>query len=160
MDYIVYMRAKRKRMPASTVVSLRVSAQQAQRLRRRARQLGRTPSETGAMLLEEGLRRADFAFTDFRDSPVGRQAYVLGTRLAVWQVVSVARSVQGDVSRVAAHLGWPIVKVQAALSYAKAFPEDIEVALEDAATIEFAALARTLPQLEEFVAPSSSVSSS
>ncbi|MEK7705340.1 MAG: transcriptional regulator [Myxococcota bacterium] len=147
-------------MPASTVVSLRVSAQQTQRLRRRARQLGRTPSETGAMLLEEGLRRADFAFIDFRDSAVGRQAYVLGTRLAVWQVVSVARAVQGDVTGTATHLGWPTVKAQAALSYAKAFPEEIEVALEDAAAIESATLARTLPQLEEFIAPSGSATSS
>src|SRR5213594_1668744 len=96
----------------STVVSLRVSEQQAKRLQRKARQLGRTPSETGAILLDEGLRRDEFAFIDFRDSPVGRQAYIQGSRLAVWQVVSLVRSYGGDAKRAAAHLRWAPAKVQ------------------------------------------------
>ena len=54
----------------STVISLRVSKDQVVRLRRKARRLGRSPSETGALLLEEGLRRDEFAFIDFRESAV------------------------------------------------------------------------------------------
>src|SRR4030095_7828195 len=100
----------------STVVSLRVSQEQAERLQRKARQLGRTPSETGAILLDESLRRDEFAFIDFRDSPVGRQAYIQGSRLAVWQVVSLVRSYAGNVKKTAEHLEWPLVKVQAALN--------------------------------------------
>ena len=80
----------------STVVSLRVSPKQAERLQRKARSLGRSPSETGAILLEESLRRDEFAFIDFRDSPAGRQACLQGTRLSVWMVVKIARSYRGN----------------------------------------------------------------
>jgi uncharacterized protein (DUF433 family) len=137
----------------STVVSLRVSQEQAERLQRKARQLGRTPSETGAILLDESLRRDEFAFIDFRDSPVGRHAYIQGSRLAVWQVVSVVRSHGGDVKKAAEHLTWPVVKVQAALNYAKAFPDEIEHAIRDSQSWDFAKLSRVLPQAEEFVVP-------
>jgi hypothetical protein len=137
----------------SAVVSLRVSDQQAERLRRKARQMGRTPSETGAILLDESLRRDEFTFVDFRDSAVGRQAYIQGSRLAVWQVVSLARCYAGDVAKTCGHLGWPAVKVQAALNYAEAFPDEIETALQDARAGEAARISRLLPQAEEFVAP-------
>ena len=139
---------------ATAVVSFRVSEEQAKRLQRKARQLGRSPSETGAILLDEGLRRDEFAFIDFRDSAVGRQACIQGTRLAVWQVVSLARSYSGDVKKIADHLEWPPVKVQAALNYAAAFPEEIESAIRDSQSYDFAKISRILPQAEEFVLPS------
>jgi len=138
---------------SSTVVSLRVSKQQAEQLQRKARQLGRTPSETGAMLLDEALRRGEFAFIDFRDSPVGRQAYILGSRLAVWQVVSLVRTFDGDIEGAAEHLAWPSLKVSAAMVYAAAYPDEIEHAIGDSESYDARVLARTLPQLEEFVAP-------
>jgi len=75
----------------SQVVSMRLKEAQMERLRRAARRLGLTPSETSARLVEEALRRNDFAFLDFRDSPVGRQACLQGSSLAVWEVVLVAR---------------------------------------------------------------------
>ena len=137
----------------SAVVSLRVSAEQAARLQRKARQLGRSPSQTGALLLDESLRRDEFAFIDFRDSAVGRQAYLQGSRLAAWQVVLVVRSCAGDVSKAAAHLQWPTAKVQAALHYAKAFPDEIETAIQDAQAGGFDRISRLLPQAEEFVVP-------
>jgi len=137
----------------SAVVSLRVSDEQAGRLQRKARQMGRTASETGAILLDEGLRRDEFAFIDFRDSPVGRQACIQGSRLAVWQVVSLVRRYAGDVARACAHLEWPAVKVKAALSYAKAFPDEMETAIQDAKACSFDRVSRMLPQVEEFIAP-------
>jgi hypothetical protein len=140
----------------SAVVSLRVSEEQAERLQRKARQLGRSPSETGAILLDESLRRDEFAFVDFRDSPVGRQAYIQGSRLAVWQVVTLARSYSGDVKKTAEHLAWPLVKVQSGLSYAKAFPEEIENAIRDYKALDLGKVSRMLPQAEEFVAPAAS----
>ncbi len=137
----------------STVVSLRVSAEQAKRLKRKARQLGRSPSETGAILLDESLRRDEFAFIDFRDSAVGRQAYIQGSRLAVWQVVSLLRGYGGDVRRVCAHLEWSTTKVKAAVSYANAFPDEIETSIQDAESCGFDRISRMLPQVEEFVVP-------
>lgn len=139
-------------MPSS-VVSLRVSEEQAERLRRKARLLGRTPSETGAMLLDESLRRDEFAFIDFRESPVGRQAYIQGSRLAVWQVVSVVRSISNDIDAAAKHLGWPALKVRAAMIYAEAYSQEIEHALQDNMARDATSLTRLLPHLEEVVVP-------
>src|SRR5438309_1982268 len=111
---------------STTVVSLRLPPSQVARLRQMARRLGRSASEIGAELVGEGIRRADFAFIEFRDSAVGRQAYIQGTRLAVWQAISVLRSYHGDVTKAAAHLHWPEAKMHAAMVYTKAFPEEIE----------------------------------
>jgi uncharacterized protein (DUF433 family) len=103
-------------------------------------------------LVEEGLRRSEFAFIDFRDSAVGRQAYIQGSSLAVWEVASLVRSYKGDVAAVAKHLRWPQAKVQAAVHYAEAFPEDIKEALAENDAADFTALKRMFPQAVEFVA--------
>src|SRR5438874_870701 len=115
----------------SQVVSLRLPDSQAERLKRLARRLKRTPSETGSLLIEEGLRQVEFAYIEFRNSPVGRQAYIKGSTLAVWEVISVAESHELDVKKTARHLNWPEVRVQAALNYAEAFSEEIRLAIEE-----------------------------
>jgi hypothetical protein len=66
----------------STVISMRLPAASGKRLRRMAQRHGWTPSDASARLVEEGLRRSEFAFIDFRDSSVGRQAYIQGSSLA------------------------------------------------------------------------------
>jgi uncharacterized protein (DUF433 family) len=134
----------------SKVVSLRLKDDQVERLERAARRLGRTPSEAAAVLLEESLRQREFAFIEFRDSPVGRQAYLKGTRLAVWQVVLLAGSFDGDVARTAAHLEIAPVAVQAALAYAAAYPAEVEAAIADNAHAA-ADLTRLIPSLEPVV---------
>jgi hypothetical protein len=136
----------------SQVLSMRLREEQMERLKRVARRRGQTPSESAALLLEEALRRNEFAFIDFRDSPVGRQAYVLGTSLAVWEVVLVARSYDLQAAETAEHLQWPLPRVQAALNYATAFPDEIETALNDHAAVDFTALSRLLPQAIHFQA--------
>jgi uncharacterized protein (DUF433 family) len=105
------------------------------------------------MLIDEGLRRTEFAFIDFRDSVVGRQAYVLGSRLAVWQVLRLMRSFHDDAQKVAVHLGWPLAKVRAAIGYASAFAAEVEAALADATDMDLAQLQRILPQIEDLVLP-------
>jgi hypothetical protein len=142
----------------SHVVSMRFKDGQMERLRRLARRMGRTPSETSAMLVEEGLRQAEFAGIDFRNSPVRRQAYVRGSGLAVWEVIWIAQSYQMDVDRTAEHLGWPVFRVQAAFNYAAAFPEEIEAAIQDQDAMDFATLSRLLPRLEAFSVSGSSPS--
>ena len=138
------------RMAASTVVSLRLPPDQAERLRQMARRLGRSASEVGAELVGESLRRADFAFIEFRDSSAGRQAYIQGTRLGVWQAISVLRSFEGDVPKAAAHLQWPEAKMHAAAAYAKAFPAEIEEAIQDNTSFDFERLSRLLPGIQRF----------
>lgn len=136
----------------SRVMSLRFQDSQIDRLGRLARRLGRSNSETAALLVEESLRMSEFGLIVFRDSPVGRQAYILGTRLAVWQVVSIARSYDGDTEATARHLEWPVARVQAALAYAAAYPDEIEAAIEDNARYDFATVSRMLPQARLFTA--------
>jgi uncharacterized protein (DUF433 family) len=115
-----------------------------------ARHHGWTVSDTSARLVEEGLRRSEFAFIDFRDSPVGRQAYIEGSRLPVWQVMMIARGYKGNVKAIAKHLNWPEIKVHAAMNYAEAFPDEIESALEDNRP-SLEELKRQIPNLEVFI---------
>ena len=104
---------------------------QAERLQRLARRLGRTQEEAGARLIDEALRAAEFALITFRDSAAGRQAYIQGAGLAVWEVMMLLRDRGGDVQETAVYLDWPVIRVQAAANYAAAFPAEIEAALAD-----------------------------
>jgi hypothetical protein len=130
----------------STVISMRLAAESGRRLKRLANRHGWTTSDASARLVEEGLRRTEFAFIDFRDSAVGRQASIQASSLAVWEVVMLLRSFDGDAAAVAKHLRWPEVKVAAAVRYAEAYPDEVEAALEENAEIDFEALRRMLPQ--------------
>ena len=137
-------------MAATTVVSLRLDPREAEKLKQLARRSGRTPSEIGADLLGESIRRADFAFIEFRDSADGRQAYIQGTRLAVWQAITVLRSHDSDVAKAAAHLKWPEAKLHAAVAYTKAFPKEIEDAIRENEAVDFETLSRLLPGIQRF----------
>lgn len=132
----------------TTVVSVRLDPNEVERLKQLARRAGRTPSQIGADLLSESIRRSDFAFIEFRDSASGRQAYIQGTRLAVWQVVTVLRSYDGDVSKTAAHLRWPEAKVHAAVAYTKSFPAEIDEAIKENESVDFDQLSRLLPGIQ------------
>lgn len=134
------------------VISMRLPADSGRRLKRLANRHGWTPSDTSARLVEEGLRRSEFAFIDFRDSAAGRQAYIQGSTLAVWEVLLLIQSYGADTTAVATHLKWPESRVQAAVNYAQAFPEEIEEALAENAATDLEKLKRILPQAGEFVA--------
>jgi hypothetical protein len=136
----------------STVISMRLPAESGQRLKRMARRHGWTASDASARLVEEGLRRADFAFIDFRDSAAGRQACIQGSTLAVWETMLLLRSYQGNAESVARHLKWPRMKVDAAIHYAEAFREEIDTAITDNDATDFESLKRMLPQAAEFFA--------
>lgn len=135
----------------SMVISMRLPLQSGKRLKRMAASHGWTPSDASARLVEEGLRRVDFAFIDFRDSKAGRHAFVQGSSLAVWEVMLLARSYRSSAAAVAKHLHWPEAKVQAAFNYAEAFPGEIEAALAGYDETGFATLSRQLPQAREWV---------
>jgi predicted alpha-1,6-mannanase (GH76 family) len=139
------------RSTKSMVVSMRLPAESGKRLKRMAHRHGWTASDASARLVEEGLRRSEFGFIDFRDSPAGRQAYVQGSTLAVWEVMLLVRSYKKDVSAVARHLRWPEVKVQAAVNYAGAFSGEISEAMAENDATDFETLKRMLPQATDFV---------
>src|SRR6202051_1476563 len=91
----------------SMVISMRLPLESGKRLKRMANRHGWTPSDASSRLVEEGLRRSEFAFIDFRDSAAGRQACIQGSSLAVWEIVLLLRGYKGDMSAVAGHLRWP-----------------------------------------------------
>ena len=129
---------------------MRLPAESGRRLKRMASRHGWTASAASARLVEEGLRRSEFAFIDFRDSTAGRQAFMQGGSLAVWELAMLLRAYKNNVAAVARHLGWPEAKVRAAVHYAEAFPEEIAAALADNDAVDFKALKRMLPQAAEF----------
>jgi hypothetical protein len=134
----------------SMVISMRLPLESGKRLKRMANRHGWTPSDASARLVEEGLRRSEFAFIDFRDSPAGRQAYIQGSTLAVWEVMLLVRSYKTDTSAVARHLRWPEVRVHAAVNYAGAFPEEIKAVMAEYDSTDFGVLKRMLPQAADF----------
>ena len=66
-------------------------------------------------------------------------SYIQGSTLAGWEILLLVQSYKARVSAVARHLKWPEAKVQAAINYARAFPEEIESALSENAAIDFEA---------------------
>lgn len=137
----------------SVVVSMRLPEESSQRLKKMARRHGWTASDTSARLVEEGLRRSEFALIDFRDSPVGRQAYLQGSTLAVWEVMMIVRAYKGSAKKAAEHLEWPEARVEAAVNYRDAYPEEIDEALAENDAMDFAALKKILPNLQEIRVP-------
>src|SRR5262249_23882950 len=115
----------------SKVVSMRLKDDQFERLKRAARRMGRTPSESAARILEEALRQDEFVWIEFRDSASGRQPYLKGTRLPIWQIAWIAPGYDNDVEKTAEHFDLTKYQVIAALSYAAAFPSEIEDAIAD-----------------------------
>jgi len=132
----------------SQVVSTRLSDRTAERLKRFARQLGKTPSETSAILIEESLRESEFPYIEFRHSPLGRQPYLKNSSLALWEVIQIAQSYELDEEKTAVHFHRPLEWVRSALLYAEAYHLEVQTAIADAQTIKETTLKRLLPQLE------------
>lgn len=68
--------------------------------------------------------RVRFPGISFRDSLSGREAYLTGHRVAVWEVLAVHEETK-SAAKTADHFHWPRVLVTRALAYAKAFPKEI-----------------------------------
>ncbi|MEO0759514.1 MAG: transcriptional regulator [Cyanobacteria bacterium J06648_16] len=132
----------------SKVVSTRLQDETFNRLSRVARILDKTPSETVATLVEESLREIEFAFIEFRNSTLGRQAFMKSSSLAVWEVVEIAKAYDMDATKVASHFERPMEWVKAAFNYAEAYPEEIEFAIKDAQAVAAIDVQRLLPNLE------------
>lgn len=113
------------------VMSIRLQENQVARLNRLARRQRRRPSESLAMILEEALRASEFPLVQFRDTVLGREAYVSGTSTAVWEIAWLAQHYEGDADRVASYLEWPAIKVKAALAYAARYADEMADALTD-----------------------------
>jgi hypothetical protein len=109
---------------SSAYVSGRVPARYERLVAKQARAAKTSKSDLVARYVIEKSLETEFPGISFRDSLSGREAYLNGHRVAVWEVVAVHEDAK-TVEKTAQHFRWPRVLVKRALAYAKAFPEEI-----------------------------------
>ena len=109
---------------STAYVSGRVAASYERLVAKQARAAKTSKSDLVARYVIEKSLETEFPSISFRDSLSGREAYVTGHRVAVWEVVAVQRETK-SVDRTAKHFRWPCVLVKRALAYARAFPDEI-----------------------------------
>jgi uncharacterized protein (DUF433 family) len=105
-------------------VSGRVPARYERLVSKQARAARTSKSDLVARYVIEKSLETEFPGISFRDSLSGREAYLTGHRVAVWEVVVVNEATK-SADKTARHFGWPRVLVKRALAYAKAFPNEI-----------------------------------
>jgi uncharacterized protein (DUF433 family) len=115
---------------SSAYVSGRVPARYERLVAKQARAARTSKSDLVARYVIEKSLESEFPGISFRDSLAGREAYLTGHRVAVWEVVAVHEET-ASVEKTASHFGWPRVLVKRALAYAKAFSEEIHTAREE-----------------------------
>lgn len=117
---------------ATVTLSCRLEKESAEWLARRAEGRKLNISELASLFLKEKAREEQFPGIGFRDTWCGREAFITGHRVAVWEVMDVFKEAK-TIANTADHFSWPEYKVEQALKYAEAFPE--EVAKERAAEV-------------------------
>lgn len=85
------------------------------------------PPALGAQFIAEGLRLARFPGIEFRNTSLGRMAYLKNSRLAIWLLRELVAQA-GSTKKIAKLVGRSAVQLEGALRYAKAFPEELEAA--------------------------------
>lgn len=131
-----------------TVLNVHLNDQQMSRLEQAATAMQQPTVEAATRLLEEALRQQEFPWIEFRNSGYGRQAFLQGTRLAVWHVVVVARALNFDVDQIAEYFPIPAFQVTALLNYAASFPDEIQAAIDDDHNVTEERLREWAPNLE------------
>jgi len=109
---------------STAYVSGRVPARYERLVTKQARAARTSKSDLVARYVIEKSLETEFPGISFRDSLSGREAYMTGHRVAVWEVVAVFEETK-SVQKTAAHFRWPKVLVQRAVAYATAFGEEI-----------------------------------
>ena len=109
---------------STAYVSGRVPARYERLVARQARSSRTSKSDLVARYVIEKSLETEFPGISFRGSLSGREAYLTGHRVAVWEVWAVYQETK-SIEKAADHFPWPRVLVKRALAYAKAFPEEI-----------------------------------
>lgn len=119
------------------------------------RRSDREPLESLVALLHQTSEGTVERLRDFPNlvphPSTGNPIMLMGTRIAVWQIVEMAREYDNDPAQIASHLQIDFDLVKEALRYAAAYPNDLDLDLldeDEAATIE--RLQRILPSLEVY----------
>jgi uncharacterized protein (DUF433 family) len=114
---------------STAYVSGRVPAQFERLVVAQARAAKTSKSDLVARYVIEKSLETKFPGISFRPALFGREAYITGRRVAVWEVLDVFNKTK-SVRTTADHFRWPHGLVKRALAYAKAFPEEIKHARE------------------------------
>lgn len=109
----------------TVVQSCRIEKDHAALLARQAKRRHLEVSTLSSLYLKEKALEEEFPGIGFRDGIGGREAYVQGHRVAVWEVADVLHEVK-TVAKAAEHFRWPPALVRCAMAFAKAFPSDID----------------------------------
>ena len=115
---------------STAYVSGRVPARYERLVARQARAAKTSKSDLVARYVIEKSLETEFPGISFRDSLSGREAYLTGHRVAVWEVLAVREETK-SVEKTVSYFRWPRVLVKRALAYAKAFPEEIHTARDE-----------------------------
>lgn len=108
----------------TVVQSCRIEQEHAALLAKQAKRRQLEVSSLSSLYLKEKALEEEYPGIGFRDAVGGREAYVLGHRVAVWEVAGIHREA-GSIAKTADYLRWPPALVRCALAYAKAFAEEI-----------------------------------
>jgi uncharacterized protein (DUF433 family) len=108
--------------------------------------LRRPRAEIAREWAQERLDLMDFPYLEFRSNSSGRFAVIRGTRLAVWQIASLAREL-GWGEKLARHLEILPEAVASAEGYYRRHRGEIDVLVEANDTLTFDELKQKLPRL-------------
>ncbi len=114
---------------STAYVSGRVPPRYERLVIKQARAAKTSKSDLVARYVMEKSLETEFPGIAFRDSLSGREAYLAGRRVAVWEVLDLYEETK-SVEKTAEHFGWPTVLVKRALAYTRAFPEEIRKSRE------------------------------
>jgi len=133
---------------SSATLSIRVPVETRRWLERFAKKRG-SAGTAAARVLEEAKRREEFAAVEFRDTPLGRLAFVHGSRVPMAMVSRAAQDDPAlDAQALAERFHWPLWKAASALAYVRHHPEEMIQEIEDLDSREVADLKKILPGLE------------
>jgi hypothetical protein len=133
----------------SKTVSLRLPDERARRVEEVAQELGRSVSETTALMIEEWLRQDEFPEIEFRTFNHERHACIKGA-MQIWQLVMTAEAWDLDADKTALYFPIPAHRIRGAFDYYRAYPEDIDRALAENRAITFEDLKRMQPGITRF----------
>lgn len=112
-----------------STISIEMDDERLKRLRQVARDASQTPEATAATLIEEGLRQREFPGIHFRDTGIGRQAFVPGLRLPIYFLAELAREVDDDIDTIAGYYGITADVVTISIDYIRAHTAEIDRAI-------------------------------
>jgi uncharacterized protein (DUF433 family) len=110
---------------ATIVQSCRIDEENAALLSRQAKRRHLEVSTLSSLYLKEKALEEEYPGVGFRDSIGGREAHVLGHRVAIWEVLEVYGEVK-TIAKTAQHFRWPPALVRSALAFAKEFTTEVK----------------------------------